>query len=85
MHSSAKFYITGVKGVYQITGYTEILDLDVTVMKEDGNTDDATFPANCTRLKGDMLGRNITHCNSFCLLNYFNIIIKFFITPFYMI
>ena len=41
-HSSAKFYISGKQGVYEITGYPEILDIDLTVMKEEVNTADTT-------------------------------------------
>jgi REP element-mobilizing transposase RayT len=42
VHSSAKFYITGEQGVYEITGYTEVLNIDLTVMREDSTLNDAT-------------------------------------------
>jgi hypothetical protein len=29
-HSSAKFYITGVQGVYSVTSYMELQDVDLT-------------------------------------------------------
>ena len=30
LHSSAKFYITGEQGVYQVTHYMELDDIDLT-------------------------------------------------------
>jgi hypothetical protein len=30
IHSSAKFYITGEQGIYPVTGYTELEDIDLT-------------------------------------------------------
>ena len=30
IHSSAKFYITGEQGVYRVTSYTELEDIDLT-------------------------------------------------------
>jgi hypothetical protein len=29
-HSSAKFYITGEQGVYNVTSYMELMDIDLT-------------------------------------------------------
>jgi len=30
IHSSAKFYITGEQGIYPVTSYTELEDIDLT-------------------------------------------------------
>ncbi len=46
VHSSAKFYITGEQGVYEVTDYAEVLDMDLTVMMEDRNADNATSRPN---------------------------------------
>ena len=29
-HSSAKYYLTGEQGIYPVTGYGELLDIDLT-------------------------------------------------------
>lgn len=30
VHSSAKYYLTGEQGIYPVTGYGELLDIDLT-------------------------------------------------------
>ena len=42
VHSSAKFYLDCEQGVYEVTDYTEVLNMDLTVMMEDGTDGDAT-------------------------------------------
>jgi hypothetical protein len=35
IHSSAKFYATGEQGVYSVTNYAEVEDIDLTWLRRD--------------------------------------------------
>ena len=70
VHSSAKFYLTGVQGIYPVTNVMEIEEVNFNLSKEWSNL--TQRPRLCTRARWEtLLERRI---------KYFPSLVKFYLT-----